>query len=158
VHRSGPRRNQAFVAVNCAALPENLIEAELFGYVGGAYTGARREGTPGRIREADGGTLFLDEIGDMPLTMQVKLLRVLQERRFERVGGSQTLEADVRIVCATHKNFHPCVNALTISRCWSTSLCSALNGRVGEVCALPPRPCCRSRATHGRAMSVNSPT
>ena len=77
MHESGPRQDKPFVAVNCAALPETLIEAELFGYVPGAFTGARREGSPGRIREANGGTLFLDEIGDMPLAMQARLLRVL---------------------------------------------------------------------------------
>ncbi len=77
MHESGPRQDKPFVAVNCAALPETLIEAELFGYAPGAFTGARREGSPGRIREANGGTLFLDEIGDMPLAMQARLLRVL---------------------------------------------------------------------------------
>ena len=81
VHASGPRSERPFVAVNCAALPDTLIEAELFGYRPGAFTGAHRDGAPGRIREADGGTLFLDEIGDMPLGMQGRLLRVLQERQ-----------------------------------------------------------------------------
>ncbi|TCJ15375.1 sigma-54-dependent Fis family transcriptional regulator [Parasulfuritortus cantonensis] len=104
MHDSGPRREQAFVAVDCSALPENLIEAELFGYAPGAYTGARRTGSPGRIREADGGTLFLDEIGDMPLAMQSRLLRVLQERQVTPLGGGKPVAVDFALVCATHRN------------------------------------------------------
>jgi len=104
VHQSGPRRSQAFVAVNCAALPEHLIEAELFGYQGGAFTGARREGSRGRIREADGGTLFLDEIGDMPLLLQARLLRVLQERVVVPLGGGQPVPVDFSLICATHRD------------------------------------------------------
>jgi transcriptional regulator of acetoin/glycerol metabolism len=103
-HQSGPRRDQPFVAVNCAALPENLIEAELFGYQGGAFTGARREGAPGRIREAQGGTLFLDEIGDMPLALQARLLRVLQERVVVPLGGGKPVAVDFCLVCATHRD------------------------------------------------------
>ncbi|MBQ0958864.1 sigma-54-dependent Fis family transcriptional regulator [Ideonella sp. 4Y11] len=103
VHASGPRHEQAFVAVNCAALPETLIEAELFGYRPGAFTGAHRDGAPGRIREADGGTLFLDEIGDMPLAMQGRLLRVLQERQVTPLGGGKPVPVDVQLVCATHR-------------------------------------------------------
>jgi transcriptional regulator with PAS, ATPase and Fis domain len=101
-HDSGPRRGKPFVAVNCATLPENLIEAELFGYVPGAYTGARKEGSPGRIREANGGTLFLDEIGDMPPAQQARLLRVLQEREVQPVGGGKAVGIDFSLVCATH--------------------------------------------------------
>jgi len=104
VHDSGPRRDGPFVAINCAAVPENLIEAELFGYAGGAYTGARREGSPGRLREAHGGTLFLDEIGDMPLAMQTRLLRVLQERQITPLGGGRTVDLDFALVCASHRN------------------------------------------------------
>jgi transcriptional regulator of acetoin/glycerol metabolism len=92
------------VAVNCAAIPENLIEAELFGYQGGAFTGARREGAPGRIREAHGGTLFLDEIGDMPLPLQARLLRVLQERIVVPLGGGKPVAVDFALVCATHRD------------------------------------------------------
>ena len=103
-HHSGPRKDQAFVAVNCAALPENLIEAELFGYQVGAFTGARREGAPGRIREAHGGTLFLDEIGDMPLALQARLLRVLQERVVVPLGGGKPVAVDFCLVCATHRD------------------------------------------------------
>ena len=104
VHSSGPRQAQPFVAVNCAALPENLIETELFGYVSGAFTGARREGAPGRIREAHGGTLFLDEIGDMPLSLQARLLRVLQDREVVPLGGGKPVAVDFALVCATHRN------------------------------------------------------
>lgn len=104
VHDSGPRRNSPFVAINCAAVPENLIEAELFGYAPGAFTGARREGSVGRLREAHGGTLFLDEIGDMPQGMQSRLLRVLQERQVTPLGGGRAVEVDFALICATHRN------------------------------------------------------
>jgi transcriptional regulator of acetoin/glycerol metabolism len=103
VHGSGPRRAGAFVAVNCAALPETLIEAELFGYRPGAFTGAGRDGAPGRLREADGGTLFLDEIGDMPLPLQARLLRVLQERQVQPLGGGKAVAVDFQLICATHR-------------------------------------------------------
>ncbi|MES2880054.1 MAG: sigma-54-dependent Fis family transcriptional regulator [Pseudomonadota bacterium] len=102
VHESGPRRHGPFVAINCAALPEHLIEAELFGYAPGAFTGARREGGLGRLREAHVGTLFLDEIGDMPLTMQTRLLRVLQERQVTPLGGGRPVDVDFALICATH--------------------------------------------------------
>lgn len=103
VHESGARCGKPFVAINCAALPEHLIEAELFGYSPGAFTGARREGYIGRLREAHGGTLFLDEIGDMPLAMQTRLLRVLQERQVTPLGGGKAVEVDFSLVCATHR-------------------------------------------------------
>ncbi|MDZ4254523.1 MAG: sigma-54-dependent Fis family transcriptional regulator [Sulfuritalea sp.] len=103
-HDSGPRRGGPFVAINCAAVPENLIEAELFGYASGAYTGARREGSPGRMREAHGGTLLLDEIGDMPLAMQSRLLRVLQERQIAPLGGGRAVDVDFALICASHRN------------------------------------------------------
>lgn len=111
VHRSSPRRDKPFVAINCAALPENLIEAELFGYASGAFTGARRDGAPGRIREAHGGTLFLDEIGDMPLALQGRLLRVLQERQVTPLGGGQPVAVDFAFVCATHRQLKQDVEA-----------------------------------------------
>jgi two-component system NtrC family response regulator len=91
------------VAINCAAIPENLLEAELFGYERGAFTGAVKT-TEGKIELAEGGTLFLDEVGDIPLPLQVKLLRFLQERVIERIGGRKSIDVDVRIVCATHQN------------------------------------------------------
>lgn len=103
-HDSGAHRSRPFVAVNCATLPENLIEAELFGYAPGAFSGARKEGYPGRIRSANGGTLFLDEIGDMPLAQQARLLRVLQEREVIPVGGSEPIAVDFSLICATHRN------------------------------------------------------
>jgi len=101
-HDSGPRKDKAFIAINCAAVPENLIEAELFGYAPGAFTGARREGSVGRLREAHGGTLFLDEIGDMPLGLQARLLRVLQERQVTPLGGAQSVAVDFALICASH--------------------------------------------------------
>ncbi|MDD2712482.1 MAG: sigma-54-dependent Fis family transcriptional regulator [Simplicispira sp.] len=103
VHDTSQRRAQPFVAINCAAIPEHLIEAELFGYTAGAFSGARKEGSLGRLREADGGTLFLDEIGDMPLALQTRLLRVLQERRVTPLGSGQAVPVDFALVCATHQ-------------------------------------------------------
>lgn len=103
VHDKSPRRKGQFVAINCAAIPENLLEAELFGYERGAFTGAVKT-TPGKIELAQGGTLFLDEVGDIPLPLQVKLLRFLQERVIERVGGRAPIAVDTRIVCATHQD------------------------------------------------------
>jgi len=103
IHFNGLRKQKPFVAVNCAAIPESLLESELFGHEKGAFTGAiaRRAG---KFEQADGGTLFLDEIGDMPHSTQVKILRVLQERQFQRVGGTETVEVDVRVISATNKN------------------------------------------------------
>jgi two-component system NtrC family response regulator len=103
LHSLGPRREGRFVAINCAAIPEPLLEAELFGYERGAFTGASKQ-TPGRIELADGGTLFLDEIGDLPLGLQAKLLRFLQERVVERLGGRREIAVDVRVVSATHRD------------------------------------------------------
>lgn len=103
LHAASPRASGAMVAINCAAIPETLLEAELFGHEKGAFTGAIRT-TPGKIEQAAGGTLFLDEIGDVPLPLQVKLLRFLQERVIERIGGRQAIAVDTRIVCATHRD------------------------------------------------------
>jgi len=103
IHYSSRRKDNPFIAVNCAALNENLLESELFGHEKGAFTGADKQ-KRGRFEIADGGTLFLDEIGDLPLSTQVKLLRVLQEEQFERVGGTQTIGVDVRVITATNKN------------------------------------------------------
>ncbi|MGE3152685.1 MAG: sigma-54-dependent transcriptional regulator [Nitrospiraceae bacterium] len=103
IHHHSPRKDQAFIKVSCAALPETLLEAELFGHEKGAFTGALRQ-RKGRFELAHRGTLFLDEIGEISLVVQVKLLRVLQERQFERVGGNQTIEVDVRLICATQKD------------------------------------------------------
>ncbi|HEX8439791.1 sigma-54 dependent transcriptional regulator [Archangium sp.] len=108
VHDASPRRGGPFVKLHCAALPDTLLESELFGYEKGAFTGAATR-KPGRVELANGGTLFLDEIGDITLQVQVKLLRLLQEREFERLGGTQTLKVDVRFVAATHRNLEEMV-------------------------------------------------
>jgi two-component system NtrC family response regulator len=105
LHEQSPRKNQRFVAINCAAIPENLLESELFGYEKGAFTGAAKQ-TPGKIEGAHKGTLFLDEIGDLPVALQAKLLRFLQERVIERLGGRDEIAVDVRVVCATHQDLH----------------------------------------------------
>ncbi|WP_232429524.1 sigma-54-dependent Fis family transcriptional regulator [Noviherbaspirillum autotrophicum] len=104
IHKDSPRAGAPFVAVNCASLPETLIESELFGYEDGAFTGARKNGNIGRIRQANGGTLFLDEIGDMPLNLQARLLRVLQERTVMPLGGGKPVPVNVALICATHRN------------------------------------------------------
>jgi len=103
LHVLSPRATCEFVAINCAAIPDTLLESELFGYEKGAFTGAFKQ-TPGKFELADGGTLFLDEIGDMPVALQAKLLRFLQDRVVERVGGRERIAVDVRIVCATNKD------------------------------------------------------
>lgn len=104
IHKASSRKDQPFITVNCAAVPRELIESELFGYEGGAFTGALKNGRPGKFELANGGTIFLDEIGDMPLDMQSKLLRVLQEKRITRIGGTNIFDVDVRIIAATNKN------------------------------------------------------
>ena len=109
LHRRGDRADKPFVAVNCAALPEGLIESEPFGYEDGAFTGARKQGSPGLMRQADGGVLFLDEIGDMPLSLQPRLLRVLQERELTPLGGGKPVKLDFALVCATHCNLEEAV-------------------------------------------------
>ncbi len=103
LHDASDRRDKPFVAINCAAIPENLLESELFGHEKGAFTGAVKT-TEGKIESANGGTLFLDEVGDIPLALQVKLLRFLQERTIERIGGRKEIAVDTRIVCATHQD------------------------------------------------------
>ena len=110
LHDLSPRRTERFVAINCAAIPENLLESELFGYEKGAFTGAAKQ-TLGKIETAHRGTLFLDEIGDLPLPLQAKLLRFLQERVIDRVGGREGIPVDVRIVCATHQNLRDLITA-----------------------------------------------
>ena len=103
IHEASPRRKNRFVALNCAAIPSALMESELFGYEKGAFTGAVAQ-TIGRFQAADRGTLFLDEIGDLPLELQPKLLRALQEKQFERLGGAHTLQVDVRVIAATNQD------------------------------------------------------
>jgi sigma-54 dependent transcriptional regulator, acetoin dehydrogenase operon transcriptional activator AcoR len=109
IHFASERKNKPFIAINCAAIPETLLESELFGYVEGAFTGARRGGKPGKFEMANGGTIFLDEIGDMSLSLQAKLLRVLQEKRIERVGETESVPVDMRIISATHKDIETMV-------------------------------------------------
>ncbi len=109
IHNSSERRHKPFIAVNCGALPINLVESELFGYEGGSYTGAKKEGQPGKFELADGGTLFLDEIGDMPLSIQVALLRVIQEKKVYRIGSTRGKDIDIMIIAATNKNLYEAV-------------------------------------------------
>ena len=113
IHHDSPRRAAPFVALNCASLPDTLIEAELFGYEDGAFTGAKKRGSVGKIVQADGGTLFLDEIGDMPLAQQVRLMRVLQERTVTPLGSTRAIPVDLRIVCATHRDLRAMIEAGT---------------------------------------------
>lgn len=104
IHNSSPRHKGPFIGINCAAIPHDLLESELFGYEEGAFTGAKKKGKPGKFEMADGGTILLDEIGDMPLSMQAKILRVLQNKQIERIGGSSPKEVDVRIVASTNQD------------------------------------------------------
>jgi two-component system NtrC family response regulator len=112
LHNASGRRDKPFVAINCGAIPENLLESELFGHEKGAFTGAVKT-TEGKIELAHGGTLFLDEVGDIPLALQVKLLRFLQERNIERIGGRKAIPVDVRVVCATHRNLSNMISEQT---------------------------------------------
>lgn len=129
IHDSSNRKDNKFVAINCASIPENLLESELFGYEKGAFTGANKT-TLGKIELAQGGTLFLDEIGDMPIGLQAKMLRFLQERVIERVGGRQEIPVDVRVVCATHRDLHEMVKQETFRE--------DLFYRVGEISIIIP--------------------
>ncbi|TGY33195.1 MULTISPECIES: sigma-54-dependent Fis family transcriptional regulator [Stenotrophomonas] len=131
LHRRSTRADKPFVAVNCAALPEGLIEAELFGYEEGAFTGARKTGNTGLLRQAQGGVLFLDEIGDMPLALQPRLLRVLQERTLSPLGGGKPVQLDFALICATHRDLDEAMAAGTFR--------SDLYYRIADHCvALPP--------------------
>lgn len=137
IHQLSPRKNKRFVAINCAAVPENLIESELFGYEKGAFTGASKT-TIGKVETASEGTLFLDEIGDMPLNLQAKLLRFLQERVIERVGGRSEIPVDVRVICATNKNLEEMVKVgsfredLFYRICEMTVVIPPLRNRLGD--------------------------
>lgn len=109
IHALSDRHDKLMISINCAAIPENLVESELFGYEEGAFTGAKKNGSIGKFELADGSTIFLDEIGDMPLHVQTKLLRVLQENKVERIGGRKTIPIDIRVICATNKNIEQMV-------------------------------------------------
>jgi len=135
VHQDSNRARQPFVAVNCASIPETLIEAELFGYEDGAFTGARRKGATGRIVQASGGTLFLDEIGDMPLPLQARLLRVLQERCVTPLGSHKSIAVDIAVVSATHRNLREMIGAGQFRE----DLYYRLNGLVVRLPALRDR-------------------
>jgi transcriptional regulator of acetoin/glycerol metabolism len=111
LHQASLRRDRPFIAVNCAAIPENLIESELFGYAAGAFTGASNKGMQGLLEQADGGTLFLDEIGDMPLTLQTRLLRVLAEGEVAPLGASRSKAIDIQVVCASHRDLEALVSS-----------------------------------------------
>ncbi|WP_394779483.1 sigma-54-dependent Fis family transcriptional regulator [Undibacterium sp.] len=131
IHQDSPRSSGPFVAVNCASIPETLIESELFGYEDGAFTGARKKGNTGKILQAHGGTLFLDEIGDMPLNMQARLLRVLQERTVTPLGSNKSVPVDITVICATHRNLRELIG----KNAFRDDLYYRLNGLVLK---LPP--------------------
>lgn len=135
LHDCSNRRDAAFVAINCAAIPENLLESELFGHEKGAFTGAIKT-TEGKIELAHGGTLFLDEVGDIPLPLQVKLLRFLQERTIERIGGRKQISVDTRIVCATHQD----LEAMTAAGTFREDLFYRLAEIVVKIPSLADRP------------------
>jgi len=135
IHTDSARGKQPFVAVNCASIPETLIEAELFGYEEGAFTGARRKGAVGKIVQASGGTLFLDEIGDMPIALQAHLLRVLQERQVTPLGSNKSVSVDVAIICATHRNLRERIE----SKLFREDLFYRLNGLAVKLPALRER-------------------
>jgi transcriptional regulator of acetoin/glycerol metabolism len=135
VHLASNRARRPFIAVNCAAIPESLIESELFGYNAGAFTGARREGMRGRIVQSSGGTLFLDEIGDMPLTLQTRLLRVLEEQEVMPLGSEESVKVDLRIICASHRN----LRELLARGMFREDLYYRLNGITLELPALAAR-------------------
>ena len=135
LHDASKRQNKPFVAINCAAIPENLLESELFGHERGAFTGAVKT-TEGKIEQANGGTLFLDEVGDIPLPLQVKLLRFLQERVIERIGGRKQIDVDVRIVCATHQD----LEAMTTEGTFREDLFYRLAEIVVKIPSLAERP------------------
>ncbi|WP_018912761.1 sigma-54-dependent Fis family transcriptional regulator [Thiomonas sp. FB-6] len=135
-HRASTRATGPFIAVNCAAVPEGLIEAELFGYEDGAFTGARRRGQAGLVREADGGVLFLDEIGDMPLQLQARLLRVLQDREVKPLGGGRAHAVDFALICATHRN----LSAMAAEGSFRTDLYYRLQHFMVELPALRTLP------------------
>ena len=158
LHESSPRREKPFVSVSCAAIPEGLLESELFGHEKGAFTGAVRRKL-GRFELAHEGTLFLDEIGELPPSVQVKLLRVLQERRFERVGGEETVEVDVRVVSATNRDLAAMVagGAFREDLYYRINVVSvrlpALREREGDVEQLARHFLARSAQRHGRAVT-----
>jgi len=162
VHVMSPRSDHAFIAINCAAIPDTLLESELFGYEKGAFTGAFKQ-TPGKFELADGGTLFLDEIGDMPVALQAKLLRFLQDRVVERVGGRERISVDVRIVCATNKDLPALVQSggfrqdLFYRISEVTVRIPPLRERPGDAVVIAQSVMERRAKEHGRALRGFSP-
>ena len=162
LHALSPRAGQTFVAINCAAIPDTLLESELFGYEKGAFTGAVRQ-TPGKFELADGGTLFLDEIGDMPLPLQAKLLRFLQDRVIERIGGRERISVDVRIVCATNKDLSALIERnefrqdLFYRISEVTIRIPPLRDRPGDAVVIAQAVMERRGREHGRALRGFSP-
>jgi transcriptional regulator of acetoin/glycerol metabolism len=160
LHLASNRARRPFVAVNCAAIPETLIESELFGYTAGAFTGARREGMRGRIVQSSGGTLFLDEIGDMPLSLQTRLLRVLEEQEVTPLGSESSIKVDLRVICASHRN----LRELLARGMFREDLYYRLNGITLELPALAARrdkealirKCIASEVAIGGAASIDS--
>ncbi|MGD9773040.1 PEP-CTERM-box response regulator transcription factor [Diaphorobacter sp.] len=159
LHQQSQRKKGSFVAINCAAIPDNLLESELFGYEKGAFTGAAKT-TPGKIETANGGTLMLDEIGDMPLSLQAKLLRFLQERVVERVGGRQGIAVDVRVVCATHRDLAQCIKDGSFREDLYYRLAEIvveippLRARVGDAALLAHAFVRRFGGEHGRSLTL----
>ena len=162
IHNLSPRSDKRFVAINCAAVPENLMESELFGYEKGAFTGAAKR-TLGKVETAQEGTLFLDEIGDMPLSLQAKLLRFLQERVIERVGGRDEIPVDVRVVCATNKNLEQMVRDGTFREDLFYRICEVvieippLRERQGDKILLARHLLQKYTAAQGRNINGFSP-
>ena len=135
IHHGSRRGQGPFIAINCAALPDQLLESELFGHERGAFTGAVST-KPGRIEQANGGVLFLDEVGEMAPTVQAKLLRVLEEREFLRLGGTRLLHADIRVIAATNRNLHAAMRRSEFARTSTTAWASS---RFASAPARPPR-------------------
>jgi len=162
VHALSPRGEKAFVAINCAAIPESLLESELFGYERGAFTGAVKQ-TQGKFELANGGTLFLDEIGDMPLQLQAKLLRFLQDRVVERIGGRERIPVDVRIVCATNKDLRSMIGNgefredLFYRISEVTVQIPPLRDRMGDAVVIAQSIMDRRAREHGRAIRGFTP-
>jgi sigma-54 dependent transcriptional regulator, acetoin dehydrogenase operon transcriptional activator AcoR len=160
IHLASNRARRPFVAVNCAAIPESLIESELFGYTAGAFTGARRQGMRGRIAQSSGGTLFLDEIGDMPLSLQTRLLRVLEEQEVTPLGSETSIKVDLRVICASHRN----LRELLLRGMFREDLYYRLNGITLELPALAARrdketlirKCIASEIPAGASASIES--
>jgi transcriptional regulator of acetoin/glycerol metabolism len=160
IHNDSPRAGKAFISINCASIPETLIESELFGYEEGAFTGARKKGAVGKILLAHGGTLFLDEIGDMPRHLQARLLRVLQERKVTPLGSDKEVEVDIAVVCATHKN----LKGMIAQGEFREDLYYRLNGLVVRLPALRERSdfeamvgkIVQSLCDHGQAVSIST--